>query len=127
MTAVAFHDDLIALAQHARVDPDPDIRAAAHRLLTGDHALIPELARTDWAEAVTYGDGEVRFRGMDDEQEARKFAAHTNTHQSLGSKATGTDVAHSAAVYREVRMLVDGTQIIGPWMAPANQFTRGQQ
>lgn len=122
----AFHTDVLALAQHARTSPNPKLRAAAQRILTGDHALIAEPARIDWATAVTYGDGEVRYFDKLDEGDARKNAAHYNRHQAKGNKAGETDIAHAAAVFREVRVLVDGTQITGPWMAPADQFTEGK-
>lgn len=120
---MAFHDDLITLARHAAIANDPTIRAAAGRMLTGPHALIAEPARVEWAEAVTYGDGEVRYFPEDDEEEARKHTARDNAHRALGAAAGETDIAHAVAVCREVRVLVDGTQIIGPWMAPADQFT----
>lgn len=122
---MAFHSDLLALARHAAVDPNPDIRAAAHRILTGDHAIIPEPARTDWAEAITYGDGEVRYLTRWDEAEAREMAAHSNREARPGS-ARETDVTHAAAVYREVRVLVDGTQIIGPWTAADHLAAEGR-
>ncbi|QKW15417.1 hypothetical protein [Verrucosispora sp. NA02020] len=120
---VAFHDDVLTLALHARNSADPNTRDAAQRILTYNHAFIPEPARTEWAEAVTYGDGETRYLEEMDEEDARKHAAHTNAHEARGSKAGETGVFRAAAVFREVRMLVDGTQIIGPWMAPADQFT----
>ncbi|MEV1013820.1 hypothetical protein AB0I89_24005 [Micromonospora sp. NPDC049801] len=122
----AFHTDVLALAQHARTSPNPDVRAAADRILTGDHALIAEPARVDWAEAITYGDGETRYFNELDEEDARKQAARDNRHRAKGRDAGETDIAHAAAVFREVRMLVNGTQIIGPWMAPADQFAEGK-
>ncbi|MFD6565435.1 hypothetical protein [Micromonospora profundi] len=118
----AFHTDVIALARHASTSSNPELRAAASRILTGNHALITETARVDWAEAVTYGDGETRYFEEMDEEDARKHAARDNAHRALGAEAGETDIAHAAAVFREVRMLVDGTQIIGPCMAPADQF-----
>ncbi|MCG5464266.1 hypothetical protein MED01_002432 [Micromonospora sp. MED01] len=122
----AFHTDVLALAQHARTSPNPDVRDAANRILTGDHALIAEPSRIEWANAITYGDGEVRYFDELDEEDARKHAAHDNRHRAKGREAGETDIAHATAVFREVRVLVDGTQIIGPWMAPADQFTEGR-
>ncbi|MEU0078477.1 hypothetical protein ABZY58_11325 [Micromonospora tulbaghiae] len=126
---MAFHDDVLALARHALLghtmyEIDPELRAAARRLTTGAHAIIPEPARIEWAEAITYGDGEVRYRECDDVTEARSETTYTNQRYAKGTAAGEADVAHAVAVFREVRVLVDGTQIIGPWMAPADQFTR---
>ncbi|WP_341719890.1 hypothetical protein QQG74_09390 [Micromonospora sp. FIMYZ51] len=123
---MAFHDDLHALARHARTSSDPNVRAAAQRILTGDHALLPEPARVDWAVAWTYRDGEVRTREVDDEQEARDDASRTNAEAAARDPGDSMPV-RAYAVFREVRMLVDGTQIIGPWLAPADQFTEGRQ
>ncbi|MGA3524132.1 hypothetical protein [Melissospora conviva] len=111
---MAFHDDLWTLANHNRTSTRPDIRDAAQRLLTGPHALIPEPARTEWAEALTYTDGEVRYLDRVDEEDARDCAALTN--QAVSGGVSWSDVARAYPVFREVRVLVDGTQIIGPWL-----------
>ncbi len=121
----AFHTDVLALARHARTSPNPDLRAAAQRILTGDHALITETARVDWAEAITYTDGETRYIERLDETDARDQAGQLDRKVRDG-KPEHDDIARAYAVFREVRMLVDGTQIIGPWMAPADQFTEGK-
>ncbi|MEV2239566.1 hypothetical protein [Micromonospora sp. NPDC049891] len=123
---MAFHDDLHTLAHHARTSSDPDTRAAANRLLTGAHALLPEPARVDWAEAILYTDGETRYIERLDEADAREHATYLDRQVREG-KPGHSDTARAFVVFREVRMLVDGTQINGPWMAPADQFTERQQ
>lgn len=121
----AFHTDVLALAQHARTSPNPNVRAAAQRVLTGAHALIAEPTRTEWATALTYDDGETRYRDRDSEQEAREYANAGNIEAIVNDPGSSHPV-RLYVVYREVRVLVDGTQITGPWMAPANQFTEGK-
>lgn len=79
------------------------------------HAGTP--ARIEWAMALTYLTGETKHSAAGDEEHAALMADSVATHLASLNEPTrehnGVDSA--AVVNREVRVLHDGTQIIGPW------------
>lgn len=73
--------------------------------------------RTDWATAVTYLNGTVRHTGADEEEHVALTADSITTHLASLNEPTrqmnGVDTV--AIVNRDVSILPDGTQVIGPW------------
>jgi hypothetical protein len=89
------------------------------------YALGEPPERVDWAIGYVWADGETTFCGMRDETEARRDADDINLGSAAITLSGRTDRSHPVrgfAAYREHRSLPDGTQIIGPWQAPADQF-----
>lgn len=81
------------------------------------YALGEPPDRVDWAEALVYGDGEIRYLDTLDETDARDRAQVSNLEAITSDRAPGeTDVVRAFPVYQEMRVLADGMQIISPWL-----------
>lgn len=85
------------------------------------YALGEPPQRVDWALAIVYDDGEIRYIDTLDEDEARERAAAKSLQLFVDGPVGHSGAVRAFAAFQEVRMLPDGTQIIGPWM-PADQF-----
>ncbi|MDG4792054.1 hypothetical protein O7626_40270 [Micromonospora sp. WMMD1102] len=102
-------------------------RAAADAIA---YALGEPPQRTDWAIAYVAADGETTFVPAVDEAEARRDADDINLGSASLALSGRTDRSHPVrayAAFQEVRVLPDGTQIIGPWHAPADQFLSNER
>lgn len=77
---------------------------------------IPDVARdtvvTEWAIALEYTDGEVRYRAADDEAEAREEADLAQMHAMYRDPSDSYPIA-AWAVSRQVR--------VTPWQQPDDQ------
>lgn len=88
------------------------------------YALGEPPDRTDWAVAYVYDDGEVRYRELDDEQEARA-EAERSTLAGLTRPVSGASAVRAYVAFRQTRVLLDGTQIVSPWLDAA-RVTEGK-
>lgn len=79
------------------------------------YALGEPPQRVDWALAIVYDDGEVRYIDTLDEDEARTQAAAESLHLLVDGPVGHSGAVRAFPAFQEVRVLPDGTQIISPW------------